>query len=76
MKKCPTCGQIVETERDKTKVNVFTWTTMTILVWGMTLFSSTWTASWWADRLDMVIMFSAFPLIAVYFWIRLLRGKR
>ena len=38
MTKRPTCGQWVKNERYKLEANVFVWTMMSVLIWGMVLF--------------------------------------
>jgi hypothetical protein len=75
MTQCPTCGQWIKNERYKLEANVFVWTVMTVLVWGMVLFTSEWTVAWFSARAHMLIMFAAIPVAAVYFWIRLLRER-
>ena len=73
MTKCPTCGQRVESEREKLGEKVFVFTSMTVLVWGMVLFTSTWTVAWFAERRDLIIFFAAILVIAIYFWVQFLQ---
>lgn len=75
MTKCPTCGQLIKSEREKLSANVVVWTSMTVLIWGMVLFASTWTVAWWAERRDMVIIFAGLPVVALYFWVQFLRER-
>jgi hypothetical protein len=73
--RCPTCGKIVESERDKLSANVFVWTFMTVIVWGIFFHVSQWTLAWWSERRDLVVFSCAIPVIAIYFWVLYLRGK-
>ena len=75
MTRCPACGQIVESKRDKLAANVATWTFLTVIVWGITLSLAQWTVAWWSERRDLVIMFAAISVVAGYYWIQYLRER-
>lgn len=76
MTRCPTCGQTVESGVDKYQRHVFVWSTMTVLIWGMTLFSAEWTVAFWAARWEMAVIFACLPIVALYFWLQLFRERK
>ena len=76
MHRCSSCGQVVRSKRDELEANVFVATAMTVVVWGMMLFSAEWTTAWWEARTQLVLIFACIPAVAAYFWWRYLQARK
>lgn len=76
MKRCHACGQVVENDRDRLHRNVFVWSATSVMLCATTLSVAEWTIAWWQDRAHVVATLSFVPVVALYFWIQLFRGRR
>lgn len=75
--RCPTCGHLVESARDKLGASVFFWSGMTLFFWGLALsVPPQWAVAWWAERTHLTLPVVVIPAVAVYYWVQYLRERR
>lgn len=76
MTRCHSCGQVIETERDKVNRDVFVATFVAVLFTGCGLAAAQWTVAWWAARTDLLcIQFGVIAWAALQ-WVRFVRVRR
>lgn len=76
MTRCPSCGQVIETERDKANRDVFVWTLVSVLFIGSGFTAATWTFAWWVDRKDLLCIQLILVAVTVWHWVRFVRVRR
>jgi hypothetical protein len=77
VRRCRECGQPIpeETAQERLHKNVFVWSFMTVFFWGCALYGAPiqGTFAWWERMGLLAVMLVVLPVVALYFWVELLR---